>query len=142
MEDRPAAGPRRPRDRRGRCAEADLLLISKSAASSERDPSAPNFDPRYRFETFIVGKANEVAATAARSLATSPAVSFNPLFIHGGTGRGKTHLLRDRSPSSSRTAARGRLDVGREVHGRVHPGAEGERHDRLQAAASGTPTCC
>jgi len=50
-------------------------------------------DPRYRFETFIVGKANEVAATAARTLATSNTVSFNPLFIHGGTGRGKTHLL-------------------------------------------------
>ena len=58
-----------------------------------RDPSAPNFDPRYRFETFIVGKANEVAATAARTLAGASAVSFNPLFIHGGTGRGKTHLL-------------------------------------------------
>src|SRR6185295_5102595 len=58
-----------------------------------RDPSAPNFDPRYRFETFIVGKANEVAATAARTLAGASAVNFNPLFIHGGTGRGKTHLL-------------------------------------------------
>ena len=58
-----------------------------------RDPQAPNFDPRYRFETFIVGKANEVAATAARTLATAESVSFNPLFLHGGTGRGKTHLL-------------------------------------------------
>jgi len=59
----------------------------------ERDPAAPNFDPRYRFESFVVGKANEVAATAARTLATAEQVSFNPLFIHGGTGRGKTHLL-------------------------------------------------
>ena len=54
---------------------------------------APNFDPRYRFETFVVGKANEVAATAAQTLATADSVNFNPLFIHGGTGRGKTHLL-------------------------------------------------
>jgi chromosomal replication initiator protein len=69
------------------------LLILEEAPAFERDPSAPNFDPRYRFETFIIGKANEVAATAARTLATSPAVNFNPLFIHGGTGRGKTHLL-------------------------------------------------
>jgi chromosomal replication initiator protein len=61
--------------------------------ASSRDPSAPNFDPRYRFETFIVGKANEIAATAARTLASATTVSFNPLFIHGGTGRGKTHLL-------------------------------------------------
>ncbi|HEX6218017.1 MAG TPA: chromosomal replication initiator protein DnaA [Sphingomicrobium sp.] len=72
-----------------------LLILEEESprATRERDPSAPNFDPRYRFETFIVGKANEVAATAARTLATAASVSFNPLFIHGGTGRGKTHLL-------------------------------------------------
>ena len=58
-----------------------------------RDPHAPNFDLRYRFETFIVGRANEVAATAAKTLATADSVAFNPLFLHGGTGRGKTHLL-------------------------------------------------
>jgi len=70
---------------------APLLILED--APQERDPNAPNFDPRYRFETFVLGKANEVAATAARTLATSPTVGFNPLFIHGGTGRGKTHLL-------------------------------------------------
>ncbi|WP_260484272.1 chromosomal replication initiator protein DnaA [Sphingomicrobium flavum] len=62
-------------------------------ASQLRDPSAPNFDPRYTFDSFVVGKANEVAATAARTLAKTDSVGFNPLFIHGGTGRGKTHLL-------------------------------------------------
>jgi len=72
---------------------APLLILEEAPPPAERDPNAPNFDPRYRFETFVVGKANEVAATAARTLATSPTVSFNPLFIHGGTGRGKTHLL-------------------------------------------------
>jgi chromosomal replication initiator protein len=50
-------------------------------------------EPRYRFENFVVGKANEVAFSAARTLATAEKVAFNPLFIHGGTGRGKTHLL-------------------------------------------------
>ena len=74
---------------------APLLILEEipAAAPAERDPSAPNFDPRYRFETFVIGKANEVAATAARTLSTADQVSFNPLFIHGGTGRGKTHLL-------------------------------------------------
>ncbi|HET9460278.1 MAG TPA: DnaA N-terminal domain-containing protein, partial [Sphingomicrobium sp.] len=69
-----------------------LLILEESPAAiaAERDPAAPNFDPRYRFESFVVGKANEVAATAARTLATAEQVSFNPLFIHGGTGRGKT----------------------------------------------------
>ncbi len=72
-----------------------LLILEEipEPAARGRDPSAPNFDPRYRFETFVIGKANEVAATAARTLATSQTVGFNPLFIHGGTGRGKTHLL-------------------------------------------------
>ncbi|WP_183933902.1 chromosomal replication initiator protein DnaA [Sphingomicrobium lutaoense] len=63
------------------------------SAGGERDPSAPNFDARYRFDTFVIGKANEVAATAAKTLASTEKVGFNPLFIHGGTGRGKTHLL-------------------------------------------------
>ena len=49
---------------------APLLILEEAPAPAERDPNAPNFDPRYRFETFIVGKANEVAATAARTLAT------------------------------------------------------------------------
>ncbi|QDP20480.1 chromosomal replication initiator protein DnaA [Sphingomonas xanthus] len=73
-----------------------LLVLEEIPAArtpQERDPSAPNFDQRYRFETFVVGKANEVACTAARTLATADSVAFNPLFIHGGTGRGKTHLL-------------------------------------------------
>ncbi|MEO5773211.1 MAG: chromosomal replication initiator protein DnaA [Sphingomicrobium sp.] len=72
-----------------------LILEETRAAPVERDPNAPKFDPRYRFETFIVGKANEVAATAAKSVSFGKAdvPGFNPLFIHGGTGRGKTHLL-------------------------------------------------
>ncbi len=76
---------------------APLLVLEEIPAAPEpaltRDPSAPNFDARYRFQTFVIGKANEVAATAARTLATAETVAFNPLFIHGGTGRGKTHLL-------------------------------------------------
>ncbi len=75
---------------------APLLVMEEipaPPAPAERRPDAPNFDPRYRFETFIVGKANEVAATAARTLASAGSVVFNPLFLHGGTGRGKTHLL-------------------------------------------------
>jgi chromosomal replication initiator protein len=74
---------------------APLLILEDVPAPAERDPNAPKFDPRYRFETFIVGKANEVAATAARTVALGgkDTPEFNPLFIHGGTGRGKTHLL-------------------------------------------------
>ena len=75
---------------------APLLIleeIPEPQPAPVRDPAAPNFDRRYRFDTFVIGKANEVAATAARTLATADSVAFNPLFLHGGTGRGKTHLL-------------------------------------------------
>ncbi len=77
---------------------APLLIIEDEPIPAERAAAAsphprPNFDPRYNFSTFVIGKANEVAATAARTLAEADAVTFNPLFIHGGTGRGKTHLL-------------------------------------------------
>jgi chromosomal replication initiator protein len=64
--------------------------------SATREPGnvyAVALEPRYRFESFVVGKANEVAFNASRTLATAKDVVFNPLFLHGGTGRGKTHLL-------------------------------------------------
>nr|WP_089219157.1 chromosomal replication initiator protein DnaA [Sphingomonas laterariae] len=51
------------------------------------------FEARYSFDSFVVGKANEVAYNAARTLAEGGALGFNPLFLHGGTGLGKTHLM-------------------------------------------------
>ncbi len=50
-------------------------------------------EPRYTFDSFIVGKSNELAYNAARSLADGGPVGFNPLFLHGTTGLGKTHLM-------------------------------------------------
>jgi chromosomal replication initiator protein len=49
--------------------------------------------PRYRFDTFIKGACNELAASAAMAAADEPGTRFNPLFIYGGVGLGKTHLL-------------------------------------------------
>jgi len=50
-------------------------------------------DARYTFDSFVVGKANELAYNAARTLAEGGRLAFNPLFLHGGTGLGKTHLM-------------------------------------------------
>lgn len=67
--------------------------LVESAPENKGGLYAATLEPRYRFETFVVGKANEVAFNAAQTLATAEKVVFNPLFLHGGTGRGKTHLL-------------------------------------------------
>src|SRR5512142_2539401 len=67
--------------------------IPVAAAPPRDDLPAAVFNPRYRFETFVVGKSNELAWSASKSIAENPSGSFNPLFIYGGAGLGKTHLI-------------------------------------------------
>lgn len=52
-----------------------------------------NLNPRYTFDTFVIGSFNNLAYTAAQAALRRPGITYNPLFIYGDTGRGKTHLI-------------------------------------------------
>lgn len=86
------------------------LLIAKPKLEKPKQPEAPqvtaaepeicsgpdhstNLNPKYTFDTFVCGGSNQFAHAAAQSVANSPAGKYNPLFIYGGVGLGKTHLL-------------------------------------------------
>ena len=64
-----------------------------SAKKSTGDPRHALFNPKYMFENFVVGSSNDLAAAAAKKIAENPGKYWNPLFLYGGVGLGKTHLL-------------------------------------------------
>ena len=81
--------------------EVPTPALFEMAATPQPEPiaeslpafAAPALEPRYTFDGFVVGKSNEVAYNAARAVAEGGVLTFNPLFLHGGTGLGKTHLM-------------------------------------------------
>lgn len=77
--------------------ELDAITPSSSSATPSTESSEPStlapLNPHYTFDEFVVGNSNRVAHAAAMAITDRPGQSYNPLFLYGGTGVGKTHLV-------------------------------------------------
>ena len=71
----------------------EVPMSSQPSFASASDLQSAPVDPRFTFDSFVVGKPNELAHAAARRVADSADATFNPVFLYGGVGLGKTHLM-------------------------------------------------
>ena len=87
----------RVNEERKKRSQMDFFVAPPAAtlatAKSQQSASLAQLSDRYTFDHFVIGKSNELAAAAAHAVAQAPGKVYNPLFIYGDTGLGKTHLM-------------------------------------------------
>jgi chromosomal replication initiator protein len=73
--------------------KVEPIKIENTANLHKKNEDIPNLNSKYTFETFVAGTSNQFAHAAAMAVSNNPATTYNPLFIYGGVGLGKTHLI-------------------------------------------------
>ena len=74
-------------------AAVELKLAPVPVTSSEAPTSGPSLNPKYTYDSFVVGSCNQFAHAASMAVAEAPGKTYNPLYLYGGVGLGKTHLM-------------------------------------------------